>query len=179
MGYDVEYLERLYWLFATGKAKVDTELTLNVDKITVGNLKVGSTDQITANKFLLTDNQGRLLIVVDDSIIGRAQHVVQESDLATISAGNTQDLLDLTVPAGKIWYISSFSGGGEGDGEVFLEIDGVNKSTRTFVQQNSIQHILKTPVKVAAGKTVKIKITNGAPSSAQFTADINGFSEDV
>jgi phage shock protein A len=42
----------------TAKLKVDTELTLNADTVNIGNLKVGSTDGIQSDTFLLTDPDG-------------------------------------------------------------------------------------------------------------------------
>jgi hypothetical protein len=52
-----------------GKLMVDTELTLNADNVTVGNLKVGSTDQTSVNsRWIKTDTNGVVAVSASSDI---------------------------------------------------------------------------------------------------------------
>ena len=99
------------------------------------------------------------------------------SGSGAIAGGGAAALVTYEVPAGRVLYISGFSGGGTQVGHVSLIVSGMPTLTAYFLASQSVPRTLGVPQKVTAGVVVYVTVYNDSVNIGTFAGDFEGWEE--
>lgn len=107
--------------------------------------------------------------------------VVEKPSASVVVSGNANTVPPSTltpvvtyVNAADVLWLDGWSGKGQFDGDWYLEINGSPVHEGNALATNSPGRAYTTPIKVAAGITVRIMVTHYGGSTADFAGTLFG-----
>jgi len=152
-----------------GKLKVDAEI--NVEEITLGDVKVAARDDNTTLEYLLVDNNRRLIVRPDPNGITRISDYKE-----TTVVPNTETTI-LTFTNGLDYFIEKIVCSGTSDGVFKLKIDGSTKRTlrNSWNDRNVTFDYSTIARKISTSSTTTITVEHSEIRNQDFESSLEGF----
>lgn len=153
-----------------GELKVDA--VVNIDEITLGNVKVAARPDGTTLEYIFVDNNRKLVVRIDPNSISRVDDY--ETKLNVVK--NIETII-LTYTNVSPFFVEKIVCGGTGDAVFNFKIDGSTRQTRrTSWNRRDITFDFSTIArKVPGSSTVTITAKHSEKNNQNFEASLNGF----
>jgi len=159
-------------LSCTPEGKIPVDATINIDNITLGNVKVAARPDNTTLEWVLVDSGRRQIVCIDPNCKDRIDDYEEESNVAK----DTETIMFTYSNVGP-YFVEKVVCSGTSDAVFRFKINGTTRRTmrNSWNDRNVTFDFSTFSRKISAGATVTVTVEHSEVLVQDFEANLSGF----